>query len=314
MISLVAARYLEVGGDVVEKMTTLSAPVGDGRYAKTMDDAYLVGMMILCLFFARYILTNFIFLPMSTVLSIREKKRDSFLEMGWQFVWYTLSWLASMYFVAKEIEFDVDRCWTGQNTGLDNNPHTLVTKEFKIFYLMEIAFWTSMIISTPLAPRQKDFPVMMAHHIITSGLLITSYRYNFMYIGVYILFEQDFADIFLPMAKMSKYSGLNTMADIFFGLFALAWIPTRHVMFFWLYSSIWTSTDKHSDLLPLADSSKGGFFTERNINAFLVILGLFQCLLLIWLRDLLVAVHRALFSGHVEDQRSDSEGEDKKKQ
>ena len=135
-----------------------------------------------------------------------------------------------------------------------------------------------------------------------------------MFIGVYILFEQDFADIFLPLAKMSKYSGMDSIADAFFGFFALAWIPTRHVMFFWLYHSIWTSVDVHADLLPLANSDEGGFFTKNSINAFLVVLGLFQCLLLIWLRDLLVAVHRALFAGHVEDQRSDSEDDKQKAQ
>ncbi len=151
----------------------------------------------------------------------------------------------------------------------------------------------------------------MAHHIITSGLLIASYRYNYCFIGVFILFEQDFADIFLPLAKMAKYSGAESVADVFFAVFALAWIPTRHVMFFWLYSSIWTSTEVHKNLLSKANSAQGGYFTVDTINVFLVVLGLFQCLLLIWLRDLLKAVYRALVKGdNVEDHRSDSEKEE----
>ena len=310
VVAVCAARALGLAfGGVVRKMTMLQAHVGGGVHGKTLDDAYTVAFMILSLFFARMILTACLFGPLADALSVARKKRDSFLEMGWQCVWYTLSFHASMYFVAKEVGFDVDRCWVGQNAPHAENPHVFVSAEFKAFYLLEIAFWVSMIISTPLAPRQKDFPVMMAHHVVTSGLLIASYRYNYMYIGVWVLFEQDFADIFLPLAKMAKYSGMEAVADAFFGLFALAWIPTRHVMFFWLYHSIWSSTDVHADLLPLADSTKGGFFTKSSISAFLVVLGLFQCLLLIWLRDLLKAVYRALFKGSVEDHRSDSDSE-----
>lgn len=312
---VVAARSLGVDapGGFVRKMTALQARVGDGVHGKTVDDVYVVVFMILSLFFARWLLTTCVFAPIANALSVARKKRDSFLEMGWQCVWYTMSFLASMYFVANEVGFDIDKCWIGQNSPPAENPHVFVSAEFKAFYLLEIAFWVSMIISTPLAPRQKDFPVMMAHHIVTSGLLIASYRYNYMYIGVWVLFEQDFADIFLPLAKMAKYCGMGNVADAFFAIFALAWIPTRHVMFFWLYHSIWTSTDVHADLLQLADSSKGGFFTKSSINAFLVVLGLFQCLLLIWLRDLLLAVHRALFKGSVEDHRSGSESEGDKK-
>ena len=49
------------------------------------------------------------------------------------------------------------------------------------------------------------------------------------------------------------------------------------------------------------------------INVFLVVLGLFQCLLLIWLRTILRAVWKAIAGKEgVEDSRSDSEAEDAK--
>ena len=51
--------------------------------------------------------------------------------------------------------------------------------------------------------------MMMAHHVVTSGLLACSYACNFTLIGTFILAEQDLADILLPLAKMAKYASFN---------------------------------------------------------------------------------------------------------
>jgi acyl-CoA-dependent ceramide synthase len=169
-----------------------------------------------------------------------------------------------------------------------------------------------MIFTTVLEKWRRDFPEMMIHHFMTSGMLYYSYKTNYAIVGVWILFEQDFADIWLPLAKMAKYSKMETVADIMFAVFALAWIPTRHVFFFYIYYSIWTSVEKFPNEVALAGTSSGGFFTLTNINGWLIALGLFQCLLLVWLKALLFAVYKALCSsssgsGKVEDHRSDSD-------
>lgn len=54
---------------------------------------------------------------------------------------------------------------------------------------------------------------------------------------------QDFADIFLPIALMLKYLELETLCECMFAVFAIAWIPTRHGVFFVLYASIWNVYD-----------------------------------------------------------------------
>lgn len=45
--------------------------------------------------------------------------------------------------------------------------------------------------------------------------------------------------------------------------------------------------------------------------SYMIALGVFQCLMLFWLKLLLAAVYRALSEGHVEDQRSDDEDDGK---
>eukprot|EP01050_Picozoa_sp_SAG11_P035387 SAG11_NODE_12953_length_677_cov_1.077855_2_plen_111_part_01 len=61
---------------------------------------------------------------------------------------------------------------------------------------------------------------------------------NYVRIGTAILVEQDFADIFLPLAKCCRYAQLQPLDDVFFAIFALAWLPTRHFLFFSIYGSI----------------------------------------------------------------------------
>lgn len=48
---------------------------------------------------------------------------------------------------------------------------------------------------------------------------------------------QDFADIILPLAKMFHYGNIEPFSTIFFAAFAVAWIPTRHGLFFYILSA-----------------------------------------------------------------------------
>ena len=124
-----------------------------------------------------------------------------------------------------------------------SNPRVLTARKGKTFYLIQLAFWLHMIPVTLIEPWRGDFVSMIVHHFITSGLIISSYSMNCLKIGVAVLAEQDFADIFLPLAKMCKYANIPTIGDGVFVLFVLAWIPTRHGLFFYIYKVIWDSGD-----------------------------------------------------------------------
>ena len=73
-----------------------------------------------------------------------------------------------------------------------------------------------MIVITLLEKKRKDFVEMMLHHFMTSGLVISSFLFNFTRVGTAILVEQDFADIFLPLAKMFKYAKWNKVGIYIF--------------------------------------------------------------------------------------------------
>ena len=236
---------------------------------------------------------------------------------------------------------------------------------------------------------RSDCIVYLAHHIITIGLISSSYYGNYLYFGAAVLCEQDFADIFLPVAKMFLYVGngstekrfhscgktmvrssvlfvlflhdecvfawlisakhegmihLSTdtscvhplfllpvsscpllltlvflvflsssllplsQADVFFATFAVVWIPTRHVI---LPMIIWEIYSCNQDgRCPYKwDPSTGAYWSKGTQTFFVVFLFAFHCLLLIWLKDLLIGVYNAIVGGGVDDHRSDSEGE-----
>jgi hypothetical protein len=88
---------------------------GTVLYGKGIKDVPVVVFLVFCMFCCRYLITEYIFSPLSRLLGTQKKKKGSFLDMGWQFVWYTASWLASAYFVSTETQFEFDNMWKGQN-------------------------------------------------------------------------------------------------------------------------------------------------------------------------------------------------------
>ena len=116
-------------------------------------------------------------------------------------------------------------------------------------------------------------PLYLFHHFITIFLISCSYWFNFTRIGTAVLVEQDFADIFLPIALMLKYLEQEALCELFFGLFAVAWIPTRHMILPWLYYQIWTLYETPGLNVAEFDPENGAHMNPERLNVFLVALG-----------------------------------------
>jgi acyl-CoA-dependent ceramide synthase len=76
----------------------------------------------------------------------------------------------------------------------------MTAPSFKLYYLLQIAFWLQCILALNVEAKRKDYLQMFGHHILTSALLIGSYNYQVLYVGHVILTLMDFADIFLPVS------------------------------------------------------------------------------------------------------------------
>lgn len=291
------------------KATRLSHAVevdGETRYTRGEDDVYLVVFLIVLLTFLRGVAQSIVFRPLARLMGVKGAgDTHKYCEMGWQFVWYTTAWVSGWTLANAEWDiWDLRALWQGY-------PHDKLTPGMKLYYLAQLAFWLHMIFVTVLEKWRKDFVEMMAHHFITSGLVGSSYYFNFTRVGTLILVEQDLADILLPVAKMFNYAKMTSAADAFFALFAVTWIPTRHGIFMCIYYSVLVHANE--ELAYKWDPENGYYWTANFRMVYLVALGVFQCLMLFWLNLLLKAVFKALKGEHVEDERSDDEAEDKAK-
>jgi hypothetical protein len=79
-------------------------------------------------------------------------------------------------------------------------PHTLISRQMKVYYLMQLAFWFHQVYLIHIEKRRKDHFAMLTHHIITITLLVSSYYSNFTRIGNAVLCCMDVADIFLSVS------------------------------------------------------------------------------------------------------------------
>ena len=123
---------------------------------------------------------------------------------------------------------------------------------------------------------------MMAHHIITVILMVTSYFTNFTRVGCVIMVLMDCCDIFLPvssssfliyvsnlinflplqLAKMIRYLNISQFAcDLTFGCFMLFWVVTRHVLFLSVILSLLFTAPQLIEMQWIPE--KGYFFNNK---------------------------------------------------
>ena len=62
-----------------------------------------------------------------------------------------------------------------------------------------------------------------------------------MKIGTMVFLCHDINDVFMEVAKMSKYSNQHKLADVFFAFFVVSWFISRMFYFpLWIIRSAWS--------------------------------------------------------------------------
>lgn len=151
----------------------------------------------------------------------KASKLDKFCESAWKALFYT-----SMYIYAwvilwdKSWFWDITHCWHGY-------PFHHLTTDVWLYYMVELAFYWSLLISQFFDVQRSDFKEMFAHHLATIALLSLSWMCNLFRVGTLVLWVHDCADIFLESAKMFKYAGLEAISNALFYGFAISWMVTR---------------------------------------------------------------------------------------
>ncbi|KAJ3155158.1 hypothetical protein HDU89_007348 [Geranomyces variabilis] len=153
--------------------------------------------------------------------------RYKFVLSGWKFITYGVSTAIGAYIIYAEDWLLTPRLyWT--NFG---NPGVM-TPLMKLYYKTGFSSYLYGSISIIFfEPRQKDFAVMVSHHLVTLSLMFLSYLWPYFRIGCAILLLHDLSDPIMELAKMALYAGKTRLADALFGTFALVFIVTRNWIF-----------------------------------------------------------------------------------
>ena len=164
--------------------------------------------------------------------NIHGKLNESLVKLLYYFTAYTLS-----QFAIREVDIwpNIFNCWEGIITGQNNSSFVL------FYYIFELAWYISETFCLFLLDSVKsDRKQMVVHHLVTIGLLATSYNYGYQRIGLLVLSCHNINDIFLEGGKSFKYLGFKTMSNVTFVGLILSWIYSRLYVFIYyiLHSTI----------------------------------------------------------------------------
>jgi hypothetical protein len=167
-------------------------------------------------------------------------------------------------------------------------------------YLLYGARYVQTAVSVVWETRRKDFRQMVAHHVLTVAVVLTSYAGGYARVGLVIMALFEPADVFLHAAKLCKYVGdarrsaaAGRAADGLFVAFMTTFFVLRLVVFPY---ACWTA---------LVVAWEGPLAAPLAVS-----IGIVHLLLVLnvyWAVLIVRVLARMLADGHAADDRSDSD-------
>ncbi|KAF8111827.1 hypothetical protein N665_0072s0039 [Sinapis alba] len=242
----------------------------------------------------------------------RRKRIVKFKESAWKCLCAISTEALAFYIIYKEPWFKDTKCfwlgpgdqmWPDQKIKLKMKGLYTFVGGLNVYSLFALFFWET---------RRSDFKVMIVHHIVTIFLIILSYVFRFSRVGSVILALHEITDVFVEIAKMCKYSGLETMATVWFILCFLTWTALRLIYYpLWI---LWGTSYESINVKLEWDkkhSMKGGL-PSTMYYVFNTFLWCLQFLHIYWwvliCRMFIIQIRSE--DKIARDVRSDSEGED----
>lgn len=213
-----------------------------------------------------------------------------FKESSWRFVFYLVAFGSGVYFQWDKVwVWDTKHCFIGY-------PFQPVDEVLWYYYMIELGFYWSLMMSLFMDTWRKDFTETIIHHLVTISLLSMSYSANLIRIGGLIMCLHDAIDPIMELAKMANYCKYKKVTNFLFICFTVMWFITRICIypFYILKNTIFEAT-KHT----------GMAYIYYAYNGLLCVL---QVLHIIWFCFILKMAYYYVIKGQVEkDARSDTE-------
>ncbi|XP_059163335.1 ceramide synthase 2-like isoform X2 [Physella acuta] len=217
-----------------------------------------------------------------------------FCESSWRGLFYFFIFWYGVYLHLDKVWFyETMQAWAGW-------PHHNVTDDIYWYYMIEGAFYISLLFSLFTDNKRKDFTEMVIHHVATLLLMGMSWVNNFVRIGTLVLLVHDAVDSWMEAAKVSKYIGYDKACEILFFIFMIVWVLTRMIIFpFRIIRSTMFEAPA-----GLNDPTVGWCTMWSVYNILLVIL---QILHIIWFYYICLIAHDAIRGQMQKDSRSSLE-------
>ncbi|XP_031721015.1 ceramide synthase 2 isoform X1 [Anarrhichthys ocellatus] len=215
-----------------------------------------------------------------------------FCEASWRCVFYFFAFVCGVLALYdKPWLYNLKEVWAGF-------PKQSMLPSQYFYYLLEMGFYLSLLLSLTLDVKRKDFKEQVIHHIATLTLLSFSWISNYIRIGTLVMAVHDSADILLEGAKVFNYAKWHQTANAMFVVFTVVFILTRLIIFpFWLIHCTW--------VYPLEEVAP--FFGYYFSNVMLLVL---QILHLYWAVLISQMAYKFIFSKLEGDDRSEEEEDD----
>lgn len=144
-----------------------------------------------------------------------------FCESMWRFSFYLYVFSYGVRFLKQTPWlWNTRHCWY-------NYPYQPLTADLHYYYILELSFYWSLMVSQFTDIKRKDFGIMFLHHLATIFLITFSYVNNMARVGTLVLCLHDSADALLEAAKMANYAKFQKLCDLLFVMFAVVFITTR---------------------------------------------------------------------------------------
>ncbi|KAM7002996.1 ceramide synthase 2 [Tautogolabrus adspersus] len=218
--------------------------------------------------------------------------RKRFCEASWRCVFYLFAFVYGVWALYdKPWTYNLREVWAGF-------PKQSMLQSQYWYYLLEMGFYLSLLLSLTFDVKRKDFKEQVIHHIATLTLLSFSWISNYIRVGTLVMAVHDSADILLEGAKVLNYAKWHQTANAMFAVFTLLFMTTRLVIFpFWLIHCTW--------VYPVERFAP--FFGYYFFNVMLCIL---QILHLYWAVLISRMFYKCIFGKLEGDDRSDEDEDD----
>ncbi|KAJ8788988.1 hypothetical protein J1605_022394 [Eschrichtius robustus] len=155
-----------------------------------------------------------------------------FCESMWRFTFYLCIFCYGVRFLWSSPWFwDTRQCW-------HSYPYQPLTNGLYYYYIMELAFYWSLMFSQFTDIKRKDFLIMFVHHLATIGLITFSYINNMVRVGTLVMCLHDASDFLLEAAKLANYAKYQRLCDTLFVIFSAIFVVTRLGIYpFWILNT-----------------------------------------------------------------------------